>query len=88
LRLRKAPSGTISAKSSAKSGSPRYLFGETRTQFTPPFVAQEFHRLIPNSELRFIDKCGHAPMMEQPEEFNACCEEFLTKIKKTAATLA
>ncbi len=30
---------------------------------TPPFVGEEFRKLIPNSELQFIDKCGHAPMM-------------------------
>src|SRR6478672_3350872 len=46
---------------------------------TPPFVAQEFHKLIPNSELHFIDKCGHAPMMERPEEFNAILDKFLKK---------
>jgi pimeloyl-ACP methyl ester carboxylesterase len=55
---------------------------------TPPFVAEEFNKLIPNSELHFVDKCGHAPMMEQPAEFNRILEEFLTKIKKAAATLA
>lgn len=55
---------------------------------TPPFVAEEFNKLIPNSELKFIDKCGHAPMMEQPAEFNRILEEFLTKIKMSAASLA
>jgi pimeloyl-ACP methyl ester carboxylesterase len=44
---------------------------------TPPFVAYEFNRLLPNSTLRFIDKCCHAPMMERPEEFNEIVEEFL-----------
>ena len=34
---------------------------------TPPFVGEEFHKLIPHSELHFIDKCGHAPMMEVPD---------------------
>ena len=67
---------------------PTLLVWGNQDSVTPPFVAQEFQRLIPNSELRFIDKCGHAPMMEQPEEFNRILEEFLTKIKKTAATLA
>jgi pimeloyl-ACP methyl ester carboxylesterase len=67
---------------------PTLLVWGNQDSVTPPFVAQEFQRLIPNSELRFIDKCGHAPMMEQPEEFNRVLEEFLTKIKKTAATLA
>jgi len=46
---------------------------------TPPFVAEEFKKLIPNSELHFIDKCGHAPMMEVPEEFNKILEAFLAK---------
>lgn len=44
---------------------------------TPPFVGHEFNRLMPNSELNFIDKCGHAPMMEQPERFNSLCKKFL-----------
>jgi 2-hydroxy-6-oxonona-2,4-dienedioate hydrolase len=46
---------------------------------TPPFVGEEFHKLIPNSELHFIDKCGHAPMMEVPNEFNRILSEFLAK---------
>lgn len=44
---------------------------------TPPSVAHEFNRLLKNSELCFIDKCGHAPMMEQPQKFNAYLDEFL-----------
>ncbi len=38
---------------------------------TPPEVAHEFHDKLAQSRLSFIDKCGHAPMMEQPDEFNA-----------------
>ena len=67
---------------------PTLLVWGNQDTVTPPFVAHEFNKLIPNSELKFIDKCGHAPMMEQPAEFNAILEEFLTKIKKSAATLA
>jgi pimeloyl-ACP methyl ester carboxylesterase len=40
-------------------------------------VAHEFHRLIGNSRLEFIDKCCHAPMMERPEEFNKIVLPFL-----------
>ena len=48
---------------------------------TPPMVAEEFHKLLPNSELHWIDKCGHAPMMEVPKEFNAILSSFLAKCK-------
>jgi pimeloyl-ACP methyl ester carboxylesterase len=46
---------------------------------TPPEVAEEFHRLLPDSELFWVDKCGHAPMMEHPEEFNRLLESWLKK---------
>jgi pimeloyl-ACP methyl ester carboxylesterase len=49
---------------------------------TPPDVAIEFHQLLPQSDLIWIDKCGHAPMMEQPEEFNKALKDFLDKLKK------
>jgi len=46
---------------------------------TPPNVGQEFHNLLPNSELHFLDKCGHVPMMEHPIEFNKIAEAFYLK---------
>lgn len=46
---------------------------------TPPFVGEDFHKLLINSELHFIDKCGHAPMMEVPNEFNKILDTFLYK---------
>ncbi len=55
------------------------IWGNNDT-ITPPFVGEEFHKLIPNSELHFIDKCGHAPMMEVPETFNKILEGFLQKM--------
>jgi pimeloyl-ACP methyl ester carboxylesterase len=63
---------------------PTLLIWGANDAITPPFVAQEFHKLIPNSELYFIDKCGHAPMMEQPEEFNAILHKFLKKLTAPA----
>jgi 2-hydroxy-6-oxonona-2,4-dienedioate hydrolase len=56
------------------------IWGKNDT-ITPPFVAEEFKKLIPNSELHFIDKCGHAPMMEVPEEFNRILHGFLLKLQ-------
>lgn len=56
------------------------IWGKNDT-ITPPMVAEEFHTLIPNSELHWVDKCGHAPMMEVPGEFNKILDEFLAKHK-------
>lgn len=57
------------------------IWGKNDT-VTPPFVAEEFHKLIPHSQLHFIDKCGHAPMMEVPAEFNDILETFLKSLPK------
>lgn len=67
---------------------PTCLIWGNNDTVTPPFVAEEFHKLIPNSEVHLIDKCGHAPMMETPSEFNLILEQFLSKNKQHAAMLA
>ncbi len=60
---------------------PTLLIWGNNDIITPPFVGREFNKLIPNSELFFIDKCGHAPMMEVPGEFNDILNNFLVKHK-------
>lgn len=64
---------------------PTLLIWGNNDTITPPFVGREFQRLIPRSELHFVDKCGHAPMMEVPEEFNRILHKFLTKLNEPAA---
>ncbi len=54
------------------------IWGKNDT-ITPPMVAEEFHALLPQSELHWIDHCGHAPMMEVPGEFNVILEDFLAR---------
>ena len=44
---------------------------------TPPNVAVEFDELLPNSDLFWIDKCGHAAMMEHPDAFNQILYKWL-----------
>jgi pimeloyl-ACP methyl ester carboxylesterase len=61
---------------------PTLLIWGKNDSVTPPFVAEEFHKLIPHSQLHFIDKCGHAPMMEVPAEFNDILENFLKSLPK------
>mgnify|MGYP006182523479 FL=1 len=43
---------------------------------TPPEVAEEFHAGFPDSDLFWIDECGHAPMMEHPKQFNAILDAW------------
>ena len=64
---------------------PTCLIWGNNDTITPPFVGEEFHKLIPNSELHFIDKCGHAPMMEVPVEFNKILSGFLDRLNNKAA---
>ena len=64
---------------------PTLLIWGKNDAITPPFVGEEFRKLIPNSELHYIDKCGHAPMMERPEEFNTILLKFLRKLNEPAA---
>lgn len=68
-----------------KIEKPALLIWGNDDTITPPFVAREFNKLIPNSELHFIDKCGHAPMMEVPDEFNRILHLFLQKRNEPAA---
>ena len=44
---------------------------------TPPHVAKEFHKLLPNSELNWIPLCGHAAMWEHPKKFSEIVLKFL-----------
>jgi 2-hydroxy-6-oxonona-2,4-dienedioate hydrolase len=48
---------------------------------TPLWVGEKFHECLVNSELIKIDKCGHAPMMERPDEFNNVFEDFILRVE-------
>ena len=52
------------------------IWGE-HDKVTPPNVAEEFHKLLHNSELNWIPLCGHAAMWEHPKEFSNIVLKFL-----------
>ncbi len=60
---------------------PTLLVWGLNDTITPPLVAHEFDALLPIAELKFIDRCGHAPMMEHPHIFNHYLADFLEKYK-------
>ena len=59
--------------------TPTLLIWGENDLVTPPEVAREFKSLLPNSKLEWIKKCGHAPMMEHPKEFNKILFNWLDK---------
>jgi pimeloyl-ACP methyl ester carboxylesterase len=59
---------------------PVLLVWGANDQITPPSVAREFQDQLPHAELAFIDRCGHAPMMERPEEFCMHLDRFLMRV--------
>jgi pimeloyl-ACP methyl ester carboxylesterase len=61
-----------------KMKQPTCLIWGKQDSVTPPDVANDFHKLLPNSDLFWIDKCGHAAMMEKPEEFNQILESWFS----------
>lgn len=67
------------AKDLQKFTMPACLIWGKNDTITPPEVAKEFHDKLPDSELHWIDKCGHAAMMEHPKEFNEILDQWLSK---------
>ena len=59
--------------------TPTLLIWGENDLVTPPEVAREFKSLLPNSKLEWIKKCGHAPMMENPDEFNKILFNWLNQ---------
>jgi len=52
------------------------IWGKNDT-VTPPEVAVDFNKLLPDSDLFWFDQCGHAPMMEHPDKFNQVLHDWL-----------
>ncbi len=67
------------AKDIPKITKPTCLIWGANDKVTPPHVAEEFHKLLPKSELNWIAKCGHAPMWEHPKKFSQIVLQFLKK---------
>ena len=87
----------IHAARSAKKDNLKDLLGQIKVptlllwgeedQVTTMEVAEMFHKLIPNSQLVTIKKCGHAPMIEHPEWFSEQVRRFLEQHSRHAASM-
>lgn len=67
------------SKDLPKIKQPVCLIWGKQDNVTPPIIAKEFYKLLPNSKLYWIDKCGHAPMMEHPKKFISILENWMSK---------
>lgn len=65
----------------SKITQPVCLIWGKQDNVTPPEVAVDMNKFLPNSELFWIDQCGHAAMMEKPDEFNEILYSWLKKIE-------
>ena len=60
--------------------APTLLIWGRQDEVTPLEVAREFEEGIKGAELVLFDECGHAPMMEKPEEFTWVLADFLGRL--------
>ena len=66
------------SKDLPKMQTPTCIIWGRNDNVTPPEVAEDFYRLLPDADLFWIEKCGHAAMMEHPEPFNEILYKWLT----------
>ena len=54
-------------------------------RITPTDVAERFHAKIRGSQLVYLPNCGHAPMLERPDAFNAAVGDWLVETRARRA---
>ena len=62
-----------------KMNTPTCIIWGENDSVTPPEVGEEFHEKLPDSDLFWVKKCGHAAMMEHPDTFNEILIAWLVK---------
>jgi pimeloyl-ACP methyl ester carboxylesterase len=60
--------------------APTLLIWGRQDIITPPEAAHGFASLIRHSRLEWIDRCGHAPMIEAPQRFADLLAEFAGRL--------
>lgn len=85
IRIARSAEKEIVTEKLSGIDSPTLLVWGRDDEITPPDVAEEFYKRLPRARLHFIERCGHAPMIERPEQFNTITLRFLRKTLGTPA---
>ncbi len=78
VRMARSASTTPLADVLPRLPMPTLLVWGRDDRVTPPEIAHRFAARLPDPHLVWVARCGHAPMIEQPEAFNAALLGFLS----------
>jgi pimeloyl-ACP methyl ester carboxylesterase len=70
--------GYVSEDEAARIIAPTLILWGRHDVLLPPADAERLDRVIPKSRLVMLEKSGHIPQVEQPEEFNQSIRDFLS----------
>jgi 2-hydroxy-6-oxonona-2,4-dienedioate hydrolase len=70
----------------AQIGQPTLLLWGRQDVVTPPEAGEGFSRMIRNSQMVWLDNCGHAPMMERPDQFAEALLRFADELAPGGAS--
>jgi 2-hydroxy-6-oxonona-2,4-dienedioate hydrolase len=77
IKIVRSANGNNVSEALKQITTPTLLVWGRQDRITPLDVAYRFKKLLSgNTELRIIEECGHAPMMERPEQFNEVLENY------------
>jgi 4,5:9,10-diseco-3-hydroxy-5,9,17-trioxoandrosta-1(10),2-diene-4-oate hydrolase len=78
LRMLRAMARDASATDAlAAAAFPTLIVWGRQDRVLPVSYAHAAAQTLPHAELRVLDRCGHMPQLERPEEFNAAVAAFL-----------
>jgi len=86
IKIVRAANGHNVAETLKQITMPTLLIWGRQDRITPIDIAYRFKKLLSgNTELKIIEECGHAPMMEKPDQFNEALEYFFNAEEFTYA---
>jgi pimeloyl-ACP methyl ester carboxylesterase len=71
-----------------RATNPTLIVWGREDRIVPVICGEQYQRLLPSATLRVIERCGHSPTIERPDEFVEILRDFLSPASSTAATEA